>query len=59
VATNGMVVVYMSVDRVSEDQAKLIAASLADRRVELWDEDSVRKVLVDILGTDFESMDVF
>ena len=54
-----MVVVYMSVDRVSEDQAKLIAASLADRRVELWDEDSVRKVLVDILGTDFESMDVF
>jgi hypothetical protein len=58
VATNGARVVYMSIDRVSEDQAKRIAASLATRRVELWDRESVRQVLVDILGADFETESV-
>jgi hypothetical protein len=50
VATNGIRVVYVSIDLVSEDQAKRIAASLVSTRVELWDQDGVRQVLVGILG---------
>jgi hypothetical protein len=56
VATDGMRVVYVSIDRLSEDQARRIAESLATRNIELWDKESVCKVLVDILGADFEAV---
>jgi hypothetical protein len=58
VATNGIRVVYVSIDLVSEDQAKGIAASLASTRIELWDQDAVRQVLVGILGAEFDTKDV-
>jgi hypothetical protein len=58
VATNGLRVVYLSIDRVTKDQADRIAESMNTAPIANWDVDTFRGILKAILGNAFETEDV-
>jgi hypothetical protein len=59
IATNGMRAIYLSVDRVTRDEADRIVETMkAITPIEIWDESRFHDVLKAILGEDYATKDV-